>query len=89
MIKIRKKFEFTVNKKELKSEMLRRIQKKVWQLQNCEPVTFENSACMILHGFKHFSPTRPSGPSWSSSQHVRVSVCLSVCVFVPFPCNFF
>ena len=32
-----------------------------------------------------FSPTRPSGPSWSSSQHVRVSVGLCV----PFPCNFF
>ena len=52
-----------------------------------------------LHIF--FSPTRPSGPGWSSSHRVCVSVCLcvclsvclfvcvSVCLFVPFPCNFF
>ena len=33
-----------------------------------------------------FSPTRPSGPRWSESRHVHVSVC----VFdVPFPYNFF
>ena len=32
-----------------------------------------------------FSPTRPSGPSWSSSPDVRVFVSL----FVPFPCHFF
>ena len=31
------------------------------------------------------SPTRPSGPSWSSSHRVCVSVCLSV----PFSCVFF
>ena len=33
-----------------------------------------------------FSPTRPSGPSWSSSRHVRL---LFVCLSVPFPCDFF
>ena len=27
-----------------------------------------------------FSPTRPSGPSWSSSRDVRVSVCVCVCL---------
>ena len=37
----------------------------------------------MSHGF---SPTRPSGPSWSSSRHVRVSVCLCVC---PLPMQFF
>ena len=40
----------------------------------------------------HFSvhrllPTRPNGPSWSSSQHVRVFVCL--CVWCPLPMQFF
>ena len=33
-----------------------------------------------------FSPTRPSGPSWSESRHVHVCVCVSD---VPFPCDFF
>ena len=33
----------------------------------------------------HFSPTRPSGPSWSVSR----DVCLYVYVYVPFPCDFF
>ena len=32
-----------------------------------------------------FLPTRPPGPSWSSSCNVR----LFIYVFVPFPCNFF
>ena len=27
-----------------------------------------------------FSPTQPSGPSWSSSRHDRLSVRLSVCL---------
>ena len=37
-----------------------------------------------------FSPTRPSGPSWSSSSEECFFVCLSVCLpDVPFSCNFF
>ena len=36
--------------------------------------------------YTSFSPTRPSGPSWSSSPDVRVCVCLSVC---PLPMKFF
>ena len=36
----------------------------------------------------YFSPTLPSGPSWSSSQRVCLCVCLSVCLFVPFQCDF-
>ena len=38
------------------------------------------------HLFKElFSSNRPTGPIRSSSRDVR----LSVCVFVPFPCDFF
>ena len=29
---------------------------------------------------REFSPNRPSGPSWSSSRHVSVFVCLCVCL---------
>ena len=37
-------------------------------------------------GDKLFSPTWPSGPSWCSSR--KVCLCV-VCVFIPFPCDFF
>ena len=38
--------------------------------------------------FLSFSPTRPSGPSWSSSRIVCLCVCLCVCLS-PFHAIFF
>ena len=46
----------------------------------------------LTHAWLHFvlfSPTGPSGPSWSSSHDVRLCVCVCVCLSVPFPCDFF
>ena len=42
--------------------------------------------CHMSHAMCHmyFSQHRSTGPIWSSSRNV----CLSVCLFVPFPCNF-
>ena len=42
-------------------------------------------SCNVEHetNYIYFSPNRPTGPIQSSSR----DVCLSVCVFVPFPCD--
>ena len=40
---------------------------------------------MKFNFYSCFSLNRPTGPIWSSS----CDVCVSVCLSVPFPCNFF
>ena len=50
-------------------------------------VQFQSPEKLQLEQF--FSPTRPSGTSWSSSRDVCLFDCLSVCLSdVPFSCNF-
>ena len=50
--------------------------------------------CQVSHKQNYmyiyiFSPTQPSGPSWSSSRHVCLSVCLCVCLMSPSHAIFF
>ena len=54
----------------------RAVSKNICHLDSCDSSNSSDS--------RHFLPTRTSGPSCSSSR----KVCLCVCLFVPFPCNF-
>ena len=61
--------------------------------KNCESYiqSLQRKLLVMATSFQQstFSPTRPSGPSWSSSHRVCRSVCLFVGLSVPFSCNFF
>ena len=62
------------------------VQTLFWGVNISKPVKFysERAHKKVRNHSRVFSPTRPSGPCWSSSHHVRMSFCLSVCVCVWF-----